>query len=109
MNKEYLRRGYLEVEGLPRGRAWLDTGTFSDLSDAAVFVRTVQGRHGLKIGAPEEVAWRKGFVSDRTIGHTFPSGRLTQARFHLLSLPNPHDGLDFDGDLAICEQAIVPH
>lgn len=67
VNKEYLRRGDLKVEVLPRGTAWLDTGTFSDLSDAAIFIRTVQDRQGMKIGAPEEVAWRKGFISSKRL------------------------------------------
>ncbi|WRS30225.1 glucose-1-phosphate thymidylyltransferase RfbA [Actinomycetaceae bacterium MB13-C1-2] len=67
INKEYLRRGKLAVSVLPRGTAWLDTGSFNDLSDAAVFVRTVQDRQGMKIGCPEEVGWRKGFLSDEQL------------------------------------------
>jgi len=64
INKEYLKRGKLKVELLPRGTAWLDTGTFSDLNDASTFVRTIENRQGLKVGAPEEVSWRMGFLSD---------------------------------------------
>lgn len=64
VNKKYLEQGKLSVSVLPRGTAWLDTGSFNDLADAAVFVRTVQDRQGMKIGAPEEVGWRKGFLTD---------------------------------------------
>jgi glucose-1-phosphate thymidylyltransferase len=64
VNKTYLGLDKLHVEILPRGTAWLDTGTFDDLNDAANFVRTVQKRQGLIIGAPEEISWRQGFLND---------------------------------------------
>ncbi len=64
INKKYLERGQLQVELLPRGTAWLDTGTFDSLSEATEFIRTVQKRQGLSIGSPEEVSWRLGFLSD---------------------------------------------
>ncbi len=64
INRAYLERGGLRVEVLPRGTAWLDTGTFDQMSDAGDYVRTMERRTGLRIGVPEEVAWRQGFLTD---------------------------------------------
>jgi glucose-1-phosphate thymidylyltransferase len=64
LNRIYLEQGRLTVEILQRGTAWLDTGTVDDLNEAANFVRTIESRQGLRVGVPEEAAWRLGWLSD---------------------------------------------
>ncbi len=64
VNREYLRRGELRLELLGRGTAWLDTGTHDSLQDASTFIQTLEKRTGVKIGCPEEIAWRMGFIDD---------------------------------------------
>lgn len=63
VNVEYLRRGQLRVHRLNRGFAWLDAGTSSSLHEASAYVQTIEKRQGIKIGCPEEAAFRRGFLS----------------------------------------------
>jgi glucose-1-phosphate thymidylyltransferase len=64
VNELYLQRGALTVELMSRGMAWLDTGTHQSLISAGSFIQTLEERQGFKIGCPEEVAWRMGFIDD---------------------------------------------
>jgi len=64
INKVYLNRGKLHVSILDRGTAWLDTGTFESLMQAAQFVQVIEKRQGLKIGAIEETAYKMGYIDD---------------------------------------------
>ena len=86
VNRAYLDQGALSVEVLPRGTAWLDTGTFDSLLDAGNYVRTIEQRQGLKIGVPEEVAWRRGYINDDELRER--AERLTKSGYggYLLGL-----------------------
>ena len=67
VNSEYLRRGQLNVSVLPEGTAWLDSGTFGSLHDASSYVRIVEERQGIKVGCPEEIAWRHNWITDEQL------------------------------------------
>ncbi|GAA4448963.1 glucose-1-phosphate thymidylyltransferase RfbA [Phytohabitans houttuyneae] len=86
VNEAYRERGELSVTVLDRGTAWLDTGTFTSLMQAAEFVRVIEERQGLKIGCVEEVAWRAGFLSAEQLRDL--AGPLTKSGYgdYLLGL-----------------------
>ena len=67
LNKMYMKEGKLMVEKMNRGMTWLDTGTIDSLHEASSYIRSLERRQGLKIGCPEEVAWRVGFIDDEQL------------------------------------------
>ena len=79
VNRRYLEQGNLNVVVLGRGNAWLDTGTQESLLDASQFIETIERRQALKIGCPEEVAWRMGFIDDAALGEL--AGALGKSRY----------------------------
>jgi glucose-1-phosphate thymidylyltransferase len=86
LNNLYLKDGQLEAEVLQRGAVWLDTGTVDSLNSAAEFVRVIQDRQGFKIGAPEEVAWRMGYITSEQLGQVANSLPTSDYGQYLLSL-----------------------
>ena len=82
----YLEEGNLNVELLGRGFAWLDTGTFDSLQEAGGYVRTLEHRQGLKIGCPEEIAWRQNWINDDKLSEL--ASKLTKSNYgdYLLKL-----------------------
>src|SRR5690606_26102479 len=67
LNRLYLQRGQLHVEVMGRGYAWLDTGTHDSMLEASQFIQTLERRQGLKVAAPEEIAWRLGYIGDEAL------------------------------------------
>ena len=67
LNRLYLEAGALRVERMGRGMAWLDTGTHDSLLEAAHFIQILEKRQGLKVGCPEEIAWRNGWITDKQL------------------------------------------
>ena len=67
MHKSYLKEGLLNYQLLSRGSVWLDTGTIDSLHEASSYIRTIEKRQGLKVGSPEEIAWRLGWIDDQKL------------------------------------------
>lgn len=87
VNREYLRRGKLKVGILGRGTAWLDTGTFESLMQAGEFVRVLEQRQGLKVGAIEEAAYRQGFITAEQLRELAKPLRKSGYGDYLMNLP----------------------
>ena len=86
LNRLYLDEGSMAVEIMGRGYSWLDTGTHASLLDAATYVRITEERQGLKIACPEEIAWRKGFISDEDLARIAQPLRKSGYGEYLLQL-----------------------
>jgi glucose-1-phosphate thymidylyltransferase len=86
VNEEYRMRGQLTVTVLDRGTAWLDTGTFASLMQASEFVKVIEERQGLKVGSPEETAWRAGLIDETQLREL--ANRLAKSGYgnYLMSL-----------------------
>jgi glucose-1-phosphate thymidylyltransferase len=85
---EYLNRGKLKVEVLPRGTAWLDTGTFNTLHEAGTYVRIIEERQGSRLGCIEELAWRNQWITDsqlRVLAEQFAKSSYGDYLFGLLN------------------------
>ena len=87
LNNLYLEENNLNVEIMGRGMAWLDTGNFDSLQDAGTYIKTMEKRQGLKIGCPEEIAWRSGLIKDyqlENIGKNIGKSKYGQYLLNLL-------------------------
>ena len=67
LNRKYLKDRLLDIKLMGRGIAWLDTGTIESLQEASLYIRTLEHRQGLKVGCPEEIAWRQGWIDDQQL------------------------------------------
>ncbi len=94
LNNMYLEDELLNVEIMGRGFAWLDTGTFDSLHEAGSFIRTLENRQGLKVGCPEEIAWRLGWINDQDLKNL--ADPLTKSGYgkYLLKLLEGQKSLD---------------
>ncbi|MFM7550466.1 MAG: glucose-1-phosphate thymidylyltransferase RfbA [Cyanobacteriota bacterium] len=105
LNRMYLEDGQLRVELMGRGMAWLDTGTCDSLHDAASYIRTLEHRQGLKVGCPEEVAWRQGWINHKQLERLALPLRKSGYGDYLLQLLR-----EGDGDHVALQQCLeVPH
>ena len=88
VNRWYLEQQQLDVEVMGRGYAWLDTGTHQSLIEASNYIQTIENRQGLKVAAPEEIAWRLGFIDDAQLLRLAAALAKTDYGAYLARLPN---------------------
>ncbi len=86
LNLSYLKDGKLSVELMGRGMAWLDTGNFESLHEASGYIRTLEHRQGLKVGCPEEIAWRKGWINNNELSELANNLRKSDYGLYLNNL-----------------------
>jgi glucose-1-phosphate thymidylyltransferase len=90
VNREYLRRGQLDVSVMGRGMAWLDTGTHEALMEAALFIQTIEKRQGLMVACPEEIAYRSGYITAQQLEAIAQPMRNNSYGAYLLQLLQEH-------------------
>jgi glucose-1-phosphate thymidylyltransferase len=90
VNREYLRRGQLDVSVMGRGMAWLDTGTHEALMEAALFIQTIEKRQGLMVACPEEIAYRSGYITAQQLETIAQPMRQNSYGAYLLQLLKEH-------------------
>ncbi len=95
VNREYLLRGELQVEVMGRGMAWLDAGTHESLLQSATFIETLELRQGLKIGSPEEVAYRMGYIDAGQLERLAVPMKKSGYGQYLLELLRDEEGVDY--------------
>ncbi len=97
LNRQYLDSNSLKVELMGRGMAWLDTGTCDSLHEASAYIRTLEHRQGLKVGCPEEVAWRLGWITDQELVElAAPLKKSGYGEYLLQVLENPKSFPNYD-------------
>ena len=88
LNNSYLKDHSLNVEIMGRGMTWLDTGTFDSLHEAGTYIQLLEKRQGLKVGCPEEIAWRKGWITDHELENIAKNSQKSGYGEYLLKILN---------------------
>lgn len=103
INQMYLDKGLLNVQQMGRGMAWLDTGSCDSLNEASSYIRTLEHRQGLKVGCPEEVAWRQGWIDNKQLSKLATPLKKSGYGLYLLQMIK-----ESDSDHAILQKSLKP-